>query len=196
MSKIALLRTDVKPDLRSAAMHAFESEPAATSLCRLYPRAFNILALLQPHQDTTAPTPPVPPMVRLGSDWVTPDGVFLVDDGTRLHVWVGSETPQEALAALFGAPNALSMTSSSLTQAFSAALQSGAENVAPICALVGSLAQQRGHSHFSINVSTQAEVSESQLLWQLQIEDKQGSTMSYVDFLCHIHRQIQLKLNP
>jgi len=197
MTKLPLLRTETRSDLRSAAMLGVSCEPVPATMLRLYPRLYSLSDLLeQPQPQLQEPsTAAMPQALRLGSGFFSANGVYLLDDGAGLHVWVGAGAQPETLVALFGTADAAAMTPSALAQAFASTLQRGDAALAPVTTLIGAIAQQRMHSFLSISASSEAaEVSDSQVLYKLHLEDEQPGSMSYVDFLCHIHRQIALKL--
>ena len=197
LSKSPILRREVRPDMRCIAFHQALSEPPATLALRLYPRAFDVADVLgaQP-QD-------FPLATRLGSEFVAQNSVYIVDDGAAVYVWLGKNPSAEAFERVFPAGSvAQDASSAELTQAFSASLAAAAaaaasqetQEASPIAKLIQFFATQRMHNCFSINVIREADVSNYSFLWAFLIEDAQAGNLSYVDYLCTLHKKIQQKI--
>ena len=63
-----------------------------------------------------------------------------------------------------------------------------------IAKLIQFFATQRMHNCFSINVLREADVSNYSFLWAFLIEDAQAGNLSYVDYLCALHKKIQQRI--
>lgn len=192
LSKSPLLRREVRPDMRCTAFHQALSESAERTALRLYPRAFDVNDIFDAEDQD------FPQATRLGSEFVASDGIYIVDDGAALYVWLGKSPDAEAFGRIFGGVEGISESSSptELTQAFSAALgsSSSSEDMGKIAKLVQFFATQRLHNCFSINVLREADVSNYSFLWAFLIEDAQAGNLSYVDYLCALHKKIQQKI--
>eukprot|EP00954_Amorphochlora_amoebiformis_P013311 1044918-Amorphochlora_amoeboformis.AAC.1 len=44
----------------------------------------------------------LPPVLKLSSDSITEEGVYLLDDGRALKIWIGGSAPQKVTDQLFG----------------------------------------------------------------------------------------------
>lgn len=190
LSKSPLLRREVRPDMRCTAFHQALSESAERIALRLYPRAFDVDDVLAAEEGD------FPQATRLGSEFVAADGAYIVDDGAAVYVWLGKSPSPEVFARVFGGVGVVSEAApqTELTQAFSAALASGSQEMARIAKLIQFFATQRMHNCFSINVLREADVSNYSFIWEFLIEDAQAGNLSYVDYLCALHKKIQQKI--
>ena len=189
LTKSPILRREVRPDMRCTAFHQALTESAERTALRLYPRVFDV------NDIWAAEDQEFPLATRCGSEFIAGDGIYVVDDGAALYVWVGKAPNAEAFARIFGdsvAPEGAS--TGELTQAFSAALGSESQDMARIAKLVQFFATQRMHNCFSINVLREADVSNYSFIWGFLIEDAQAGNLSYVDYLCALHKKIQQKI--
>jgi len=156
----------------------------------------------------------LPPVLKLSSDSIRSDGIYLLDDGRSLYIWIGDNVPGEITSQLFqqvqyseGGPMHVQLSYD--------------ENADPmslnskVWTLIVQL-RKNCPSFKTINIVTRnthtgASLDESQFFDHL-IEDAArkdkwhtsdvGSkkddmcTVSYIDFLCLIHKRIQEKFYP
>jgi protein transport protein SEC24 len=100
----------VAADRRAAAVVELASMPAAMSGIHFYPRMYKLNELLQPTAAGAAEIGEVdasgrvrmPPMLRLSTDSVEPDGIYLVEDGMQVLMWIGAAASPQILQLLFG----------------------------------------------------------------------------------------------
>jgi len=220
LGKSSCLAPDPRADERSFRLQGLDSCSPAALHRLLQPRLFDV-ACLDPTspageaaapEDTTkaAPGEPLkgpsgaptgthfphghvalPPVLPCSAASLEQDKVLLLDAGAELFLWVGSEVDGLILEDLFGVdevsdacpPDGLAdCAGGSLTLgrlvALLAELRLGLPGFAPLKVVVSgprSAHEPRFHS--------------------LLIEDKTSHEMSYVDFLCAIHRKIQQKMS-
>jgi protein transport protein SEC24 len=130
----------------------------------------------------------LPPLVRLSSELLTSDGAFLLEDGQRMFLWLGKSLPSNFSSEL--------INQESYHTQFSTLLPANYEQPEQLSTRVHNLINSIRQSHRSfepLTVVKQGEVGEMRFFSYL-VEDKGLDTMNYVDFLCHVHRQIQGKL--
>jgi protein transport protein SEC24 len=97
---------DVSADERSTAIFDLDSMPTPDLLQYLHPSLF---ALHQMPPDAGVPISPerewpvlLPPPLPLSGNFIDSRGVFLVDNGQRLLLWVGKAVQPELLEEMFG----------------------------------------------------------------------------------------------
>jgi protein transport protein SEC24 len=106
--------TDVHPDERVQAHHNLNGMFVSDSKQYIYPRMFSIHNMTSsaglPTNDTGDDSEgyagrnriELPPVVNLSIDRLTSDGVFLLDNGVELYLWVGRTADLNVLSSLFG----------------------------------------------------------------------------------------------
>lgn len=135
--------------------------------------------------DETSNQVKCPGQKSCSSEELDSNGVFLLDTGLRLFLWVGRHAPREILVEMFG----LSFDEiGSVLPALEAPLNQKVNTI------VRHLQSQCGYWR-PLEVMKQRFPGEAKVYAQL-IEDKSspGYSMSYVEFLCHVHSQIQAKM--
>eukprot|EP00727_Mastigamoeba_balamuthi_P003284 m51a1_g12953 Sec24D (460) ;mRNA; f:113-1965 len=193
VAKSPLLRAEVTTDARVAAACALNSGLVCATQLALYPRVWPLHTLVARGAGEMAHNS-LPQTVRLGVDWIHPTGVYAIDAGAHLLIWVGATAPADVLSQLFGVDNVGALAGHALTAMFYKTNFSG-ESESVVMTLVGQIAEQRGHSNIAIKVVKQGEAGDN-VTWQLLVEDKgPGNTLSYIDYLCLVHRNIQYKLS-
>eukprot|EP00471_Norrisiella_sphaerica_P013526 CAMPEP_0184498410 /NCGR_PEP_ID=MMETSP0113_2-20130426/38873_1 /TAXON_ID=91329 /ORGANISM="Norrisiella sphaerica, Strain BC52" /LENGTH=983 /DNA_ID=CAMNT_0026885903 /DNA_START=79 /DNA_END=3030 /DNA_ORIENTATION=- len=153
----------------------------------------------------------LPPVLKLSSDSINSDGVYLLDDGLALHVWIGETAKREVTDQLFGMVQQTEDGPSQLQILYDENADAKSLN-ARVWTLITQLRKNcpsfKTISIITRNSHTGASLDESQFFDHL-IEDaarrnkwnpsdlgsKKDSVcnMSYIDFLCHIHKKIQDK---
>jgi protein transport protein SEC24 len=170
---------DVALDDRAAVAYAMMAMSLPATLRFLYPTLYALHTL---PDDCCEPGPDgaiiMPTPVALASEVLDSRGVYLLDDGRILIAWVGRAVPAELLQDLFGAvgvadPLLLDVDHDS---ALSKKVQK----------LLGVLRTGKD-TYQQCFVVRQGDAIETHWMPYL-VEDRIAGTMSYTEFLCHIHR--------
>lgn len=191
--KTTLLRkgSDVSSDDRSFLIAAFNSMPIITVIRYMYPmlvplhncdQVENCGSILE-DQVTMA----MPGYVSTSSEKLESEGVYLLDTGLSLYIWVGKHASPSVLHGIFGVENFDEV----LTDSFPLLETHLSQTVNRILNYV----QEQGQFWRPVEVLKEKHPGEAKLYASL-VEDKSapGYNYSYVEFLCHIHTQIQQKL--
>ena len=192
LTKNALLRpgTDVRVDERTALMASAVRMPVGPSVAFIYPRLFDLRGLDESvgSLDTDG-TPHLPPTSPLAYDKLEQDGVYLLDNAVGLYLWVGRTAPQELLQDVLQVPSLEGIDTSRLRIPL-------LDNEMSVRAnrLINAVRSQRAHILQCPRVLGPKDAMEGRFISMLT-EDRAQTTMSYVEFLCHVHRQIQQKFN-
>eukprot|EP00467_Chlorarachnion_reptans_P000717 CAMPEP_0114501530 /NCGR_PEP_ID=MMETSP0109-20121206/8545_1 /TAXON_ID=29199 /ORGANISM="Chlorarachnion reptans, Strain CCCM449" /LENGTH=964 /DNA_ID=CAMNT_0001679261 /DNA_START=150 /DNA_END=3044 /DNA_ORIENTATION=- len=153
----------------------------------------------------------LPPVLKLSSESIKDDGIYLLDDGRALYVWIGDQAPQKDTDQLFGLVQTEEGGATQLQLLYDEKANATSLN-ARVWTLVGQLRRNcpsfKTISIITRNTHTGASLDESQFFDHL-IEDaarknkwhssdlgsKKDSVcnMSYIDFLCYVHKKIQDK---
>ncbi|KAI0122486.1 beta-sandwich domain of Sec23/24 [Daldinia grandis] len=133
----------------------------------------------------------VPPAVRTSFSRVEPGGVYLVDNGQQCLLWFHSQTSPNLLVDLFGegkdSLNQLDPYSSSLP-----VLQTHLN--AQVRNIIEFLKVMRGSKALTIQLARQGIDGAEYEFARMLIEDRNNEAQSYVDWLVHIHKGVQLEL--
>ncbi|KAI1762898.1 beta-sandwich domain of Sec23/24 [Hypoxylon sp. FL1150] len=133
----------------------------------------------------------VPTAIRTSFSRVEPGGVYLVDNGQQCLLWFHSQTSPNLLVDLFGegkdSLNALDPYSSSLP-----VLQTHLN--AQVRNIIEFLKTMRGSKALTIQLARQGIDGAEYEFARMLIEDRNNEAQSYVDWLVHIHKGVQLEL--
>jgi protein transport protein SEC24 len=172
-------------DVRMAALFSMMSAGMKELPAHFYPRLFPLHRLLELPPDQT-----VPPRIRLSQEFLEPHGIYLLDNGSQLLLWVGSMVDPEALSKIFGVAQVAALPSypDSLPELANPASQRARHLI--------EMVQSRYDKNLTLQIIRQS-VDPSEVHWQnSMVEDAQGSLgPSYVDFLCRLHNQINHEMN-
>ena len=191
LTKNALLRpgTDVRVDERSALMAMAVRMPVTHSVAFIYPRLYPLKELSESVGSLDVDgTPHLPPAGPLAYEKLEQDGAYLLDNATGLYLWVGRNTPQEFLQSTLQVPSLEGIESSRLRVPL---LEN--ETSVRVNRLVNAIRSQRPHLLQCARILGPKDPLEGRFIAMLT-EDRAQTTMSYVEFLCHVHRQIQQKM--
>eukprot|EP01012_Entosiphon_sulcatum_P000662 TRINITY_DN10113_c0_g1_i1.p1 TRINITY_DN10113_c0_g1~~TRINITY_DN10113_c0_g1_i1.p1 ORF type:complete len:1008 (-),score=117.50 TRINITY_DN10113_c0_g1_i1:166-3153(-) len=178
---LALLRsgalrqdTEVPPDERMSAMSLIMTTPPSGTLRLFLPRAFNITRFIS-EPDV------VPQLEHPSQETLDSEGIYVVDLGTHLVVWVGRRCSPVVLQQLFGVADVMDaqvVLRTPQTQHVVDFIEGIQINAVP--------------SLFpTVVVIRQGAPFERPYLLRFFVEDEMPNTMSYPNFLCHVHRRIQ-----
>ncbi|KAI1082450.1 beta-sandwich domain of Sec23/24 [Whalleya microplaca] len=180
-------------DRRVHEMRMITSMGAAELSLYLYPRMIPVhnLAPEDGFPDAQTGHLRVPPAVRASFSRVEPGGVYLVDNGQQCLLWFHAQTSPNLLADLFGegrdSLNALDPYASSLP-----VLQTHLN--AQVRNIVEFLRSMRGSKALTIQLARQGIDGAEYEFARLLVEDRNNEAQSYVDWLVHIHKGVQLEL--
>ncbi|XP_068161056.1 protein transport protein Sec24C isoform X2 [Antennarius striatus] len=179
-SDVLLPGGDVSLDDRAYLRQLISCMDVAESHVFFYPR---LLPLIKLESDV------LPVAVRDSEERLSKGGVYLLETGLHLFLWVGASVQQELLVNIFGTPSFSqldpSMTSLPvLDNPFSIRLRE----------IISSFRAQRSR-YMKLMVVKQEDKTEL-IFRHFLVEDKSASGgASYVDFLCHMHKEIRQLLS-
>jgi len=190
LTKSGVLRagTDVRADERSALMAHAGRMPVTSSVAFVYPRLFSLRGLDESVGALDADgSPQLPATLPLSVDQLVSDGAFLIEDSCSLYIYLGRSVAPDLLQSLFGISTLEGIDCSRLRI-------KPLDNDVSIRAnrLVDAVRAQRPHTFQTVRVVAPKDPLEARVLSMLT-EDRAQTSMNYVEFLCHVHRQIQQK---
>ncbi|CAI4217560.1 unnamed protein product [Parascedosporium putredinis] len=121
-----------------------------------------------------------------------PGGVYLVDNGQQCLVWFHAQTSPDLIADLFG-PDFRSLQS---LDAYTSSLPVLDTHLnAQVRNILEFFKVQRGSKAANIQLARQGIDGAEYEFARMLMEDRNNEAQSYVDWLVHVHKAIQLELN-
>lgn len=169
---------DTGPDDRMDAIFLLLRVGCAQLVASVYPR------VVQVDDIEGAETGVIPPIIRPSYARFQAHAAYFVEDGSNIYLWIGSKVSPIFVQKVLGAPSFQAIDG---TQTKLQALDN--EVSAKVRALLGKLQDERSGS-MGLVVVKQKDPSEA-LFSRYLVEDAMRDALSYVDFLCNCHREIQ-----
>ncbi|XP_017569438.1 protein transport protein Sec24D [Pygocentrus nattereri] len=127
----------------------------------------------------------VPAAVRCSEERLSETGVFLLDNGQNLFLWLGQACPPDLIQSLFNVPSLahLSPDMTSLPELDNAQSKK-------LRSIICAISQQRPHSMKMVIVKQK---DKPEMLFRQHLVEDKGlhGGASYIDFLCYVHREIR-----
>ncbi|KAL1959779.1 hypothetical protein VTO42DRAFT_924 [Malbranchea cinnamomea] len=133
----------------------------------------------------------VPPMLRASYSRIEEGGAYLIDNGQICLLWIHSRVSPNLLEDLFGPGNA---TLKSLDPNTSSLPVLETHLNAQVRNILQYLGTVRGSKAVTIQLARQGIDGAEYEFARLMMEDRNNEAQTYVDWLVHLHKQIQLEL--
>ncbi|XP_005226415.1 protein transport protein Sec24C isoform X1 [Bos indicus] len=173
---------EVTTDDRAYVRQLVTSMDVAETNVFFYPRLLPLTK--SPIENTTEP-----PAVRASEERLSNGDIYLLENGLNLFLWVGASVQQGVVQSLFGVSSFSQITSGlSVLPVLDNLLSK------KVRGLIDSLRAQR--SRYMKLIVVKQEDKLEMLFKHFLVEDKSLSGgASYVDFLCHMHKEIRQLLS-
>ncbi len=161
----------------------------------LYPRMIP-LHNLQPEDGFPDPVTGhlrVPPAVRASFARVEPGGVYLVDNGQMALLWCHAQTSPNLVADLFGGSGEAGLQGLDAYMSELPVLQTHLN--AQVRNIVEFLRTRRGSKGLVIQLARQGIDGAEYDFARMLVEDRNNEAQSYVDWLVHVHKGVQLEVS-
>ncbi|KAJ4215330.1 COPII coat Sec23p-Sfb3p heterodimer component [Fusarium solani] len=181
-------------DRRVHELRMLQSMGALELSLYLYPRMIPIHNL-QPEEGFADPETghlKVPPSIRTSFSRVEPGGVYLVDNGQQCLLWLHAQTSPNLIADLFGEDKD---SLKSLDPYTSALPVLDTHLNAQVRNIIEFLRTMRGSKGLTIQLARQGIDGAEFDFARMLVEDRNNEAQSYVDWLVHIHKGVQLELS-
>ncbi|XP_010252184.1 PREDICTED: protein transport protein Sec24-like At4g32640 isoform X2 [Nelumbo nucifera] len=176
------LRTDGRIDDRSYWITRVASLSTHLAVPLVYPRMIAIDNLISEEYDGSL----IPPTKPLSSEHLSEDGIYLLENGEDGLLYVGNAVNPDILRQLFGSSSIDEIPMQLVLQQYDNPLSKKLNDA------VNEIRRQRC-SYLRLRLCKKGDPS-GVLFLSNMVEDKTPSGLSYVEFLVHIHRQIQTKM--
>lgn len=181
-------------DRRVHEMRLIRSMGALELSLYLYPRMIPIHNL-QPEDgfpDEKTGHLRMPPAVRTSFSRVEPGGVYLVDNGQQCILWMHAQTSPNLIADLFGEDKTTLQSLDAYTSTLPV-LQTHLN--AQVRNMMEFLKAMRGSKALTIQLARQGVDGAEYEFARMLVEDRNNEAQSYVDWLVHIHKGVQLEVS-
>jgi len=175
---------DVRSDERVALMTQVGSFGVAATTAFLYPSMFALHSLADtPGGTVVEGKVQMPPCVRLSTEALEAHGLYLIDNGIMLLLWIGKNVQPQMLQDLLNLPSAERLDGAKVNLP---ALQTDLSS--RVCNIVGNIRSVRT-TGLPLYTIRQGGTAEPKML-QLLVEDRTLSTMSYSEWWAALSRQL------
>ncbi|KAK4395543.1 protein transport protein Sec24-like [Sesamum angolense] len=178
------LRTDGRIDDRSFWMNYVSPLPTPLVIPLVYPRMIAIHELDEKELELDDSI--IPTSIPLSSEHISDDGIYLLENGQDCLIYVGASVQQNVLQQLFGISSVEEISNQFILEQYDNQLSK------KLNAIVNEIRRQRC-SYLRLKLCKKGD-SSGMMFFSYMVEDKTPSGLSYVEYLIHIHRQIQSKM--
>ena len=190
LRKSPALNPRMRLDARAAWCSKILSMPPQAFIPSIYPRLFEIHNLVDRPEHMKGK---MPPPLSLSYEKLDPKGVYLLEDGSNAYIWAAKGASGEVVQNLLGT-HAADLTNPDARQTMPVTLRrTGTPENEALCDLLDNVRRERS-CFLRLRIVKHSEPLE-QHFFNLLVEDRNQLGMSYVEFLCHVHRQIQNKFH-
>ncbi|XP_044020239.1 protein transport protein Sec24C-like [Aphidius gifuensis] len=171
--------SEMTVDDKSYIIMAVTTMPVYTSVFYFYPR-------LLPLHDINIDDDKLPQQLRCSIDKFTDNGVFLLENGIQMFLWLGQELSAEWIQAVFGSH--VVDTDRTTLPVLDNPLNQRIRDI---------IAQVRAERHLYMKLTIVRQRGKLEMvLRHFLVEDRSNDgSPGYVDFLCHMHKEIKQLLN-
>ncbi len=192
----------MRSDERAALVYGMLTMPTVLSRTYIYPRLHALhdmddgagrpppaggAGAAEPLPPGEPPAVALPPALNLTAERLSSDGVYLLDSGLELYLWVGRRAPAQLLSALFGAPSLDGVDTAAL------ALAPLANDYSQRVAAIVRTLRAPWYATQKLRVAREGagDANEARFHWHL-VEDKQafaGGAVTYGEYLPIVARE-------
>ncbi|KAL8153605.1 hypothetical protein V2J09_011365 [Rumex salicifolius] len=176
------LRTDGRVDDRSLWVNYVSSVSASLAVPLVYPRLISVHDLASKEISEAV----IPTAIPLSSEHVSEEGIYLLENGMDALLYVGSSTDPQIVQQLFGTSRVDEIPTQLVLQQYDNPLSKRFSEV------INEIRRERC-SYLSLKLCKKGNPS-GMLFYSYMVEDKSPAGLSYVEYLVHVHRQIQSKM--
>ncbi|KAF5400452.1 Transport protein Sec24B [Paragonimus heterotremus] len=184
-----LMKTDafmpadnISIDERAWLMFLVNGMDVKQSAAYLYPRIYPVHNLA-PNFEGQLVYPPA--AIRCSYEWLQPDGAYLLENGTNLFLWIGTNLPAEWIQAVFNVASARHFEPERIYD-----LPQLENDISHNLRYIIHRIHEEHSRHMRLIVVRPGDKLEG-CFKRFLVEDRHsGNTVSYVEYLCHIHKEV------
>ncbi|XP_047940906.1 protein transport protein Sec24-like At4g32640 isoform X2 [Salvia hispanica] len=176
------LRPDGRIDDRSVWINYVSPLPTPLVIPLVYPRMIALHDLNEKELDDSIIPVPIP----LSSEHIATEGIYLLENGVDCLIYLGDNVQPNILQQMFGISSLEDIPNQFILQQYDNPLSKKLNDI------VNEIRRQRC-SYLRLRLCKKGDPS-GMTFFSYLIEDKTANGLSYVEYLIHIHRQIQSKM--
>ncbi|XP_042060142.1 protein transport protein Sec24-like At4g32640 isoform X1 [Salvia splendens] len=176
------LRSDGRIDDRSIWINYVSPLPTPLVIPLVYPRMIALHDLNEKELDDSIIPVPIP----LSSEHIAIDGIYLLENGVDCLIYVGEDVQPKVLQQMFGISSTEEIPNQFILQQYDNPLSKKLNDI------VNEIRRQRC-SYLRLRLCKRGDPT-GMMFFSYLVEDKMANGFSYVEYLIHIHRQIQNKM--
>ncbi|KAI9033292.1 Sec23/Sec24 trunk domain-containing protein [Hyaloraphidium curvatum] len=182
---------EIPSDVRVFNLRTLKALAVSTSVPLIYPRLF---AIHEMPEDVGQYAPSgrmiLPPNMRVSLERMEVDGAYILENGFQLFLWIGRQISQDFLRDVFGV-DTVDQVQPSLRM-----LPELDNRRSQLIRAIVDYVQNQRYNYMQLQIVRHQidpflEVEYNNML----VEDKNQDNATYVDYLCSVHRQIQVELS-
>ncbi|KAJ3209205.1 COPII coat Sec23p-Sfb3p heterodimer component [Entophlyctis luteolus] len=177
-------------DGRITALRALRNIGVSESVAYFYPRIFAIHQLENFGAMDNRNNIKMPTTIRASYSRLDPEGIYLLENGMVMYCWVGRNAPPDLVTSVFGVPRVEEIDVKMRTlPVLQNKLNSNSRLLVSLCQLERPRYMQLQVVRQHIDGPLENEFH------GFLTEDQNNDAMNYVDYLCFVHRNIQMELS-
>ncbi|KAF9900060.1 COPII subunit [Linnemannia zychae] len=179
--------SQIPSDLRSYAMHLLSTLPSQSLIPFLHPRFYSLHDMPE-HCGTIGERGiEMPQPMNLSSERLSRSGLFMLEDGQNIFLWIGRDAVPQLCMDLFGVPDYASIRGGKTTLPVLETDFNQRVNL-----IVGKAREMRRTSYYSQLYVVKEDGDAALRLWFLShlIEDRAEPIMSYYQYLGHLKDRV------
>ncbi|KAG0278127.1 COPII subunit, partial [Linnemannia exigua] len=175
--------SQIPSDLRSYAMHLLSTLPSQSLIPFLHPRFYSLHDMPEHCGTIGAQGIEMPQAMNLSSERLSRSGLFMLEDGQNIFLWIGRDAVPQLCMDLFGVPDYASIRGGKTTLPMLETDFNQRVNL-----IVGKAREMRRTSYYSQLYVVKEDGDAALRLWFLShlIEDRAEPIMSYYQYLGHL----------
>ncbi|KAG0365139.1 COPII subunit, partial [Mortierella sp. AD032] len=175
--------SQIPSDLRSYAMHLLSTLPSQSLIPFLHPRFYSLHDMPEHCGTIGAQGIEMPQTMNLSSERLSRSGLFMLEDGQNIFLWIGRDAVPQLCMDLFGVPSYASIRGGKTTLP---TLETDFNQRVNL--IVSKAREMRRTSYFSQLYVVKEDGDAALRLWFLShlIEDRAEPIMSYYQYLGHL----------
>ncbi|KAF9131018.1 COPII subunit [Mortierella sp. 14UC] len=179
--------SQIPSDLRSYAMHLLSTLPSQSLIPFIHPRFYSLHDMPEHCGTIGAQGIEMPQAMNLSSERLSRSGLFMLEDGQNIFLWIGRDAVPQLCMDLFGVPDYASIRGGKTTLP---TLETDFNHRVNL--IVGKTREMRRTSYYSQLYVVKEDGDAALRLWFLShlIEDRAEPIMSYYQYLGHLKDRV------
>jgi len=188
--KLGAFRTELDtPDVRVNALRLLGNLNTSTLMSLLYPKIYNLTNLAEISEPDTSGNIKLPSRARAYEKSIETNGIYLLENGQQMILWIGHSVPEQYIKDIF---NVDSIDKVDSRMHLLPILDN--PNSKKIRAILAKI-QSQSKIFLELKIIRNQIDSLMDIRFNNSLVEDKTTYMSYVEYLCYIHRHIQNEIS-